>query len=407
MCTVRNVCAPHDNGGPTRSQLSAMRHLFYFLTAAALAFSGATAANPYYDPAKPHHTRDGFRNNYIAQVNKPVGDLLRWRLQAWRDNLPPPPDALTETVLPELARLQSNGAAGRQPPSVRATAPMPSATWIGHATVLMQTGGLNVLTDPVFSDRASPVQFVGPLRAQPPGIALKDLPPIDVVLISHNHYDHLDRISVLLLNERAQGKTLFLVPLGIKPWLARIGITNVVELDWWEAHVHAGVAFNLTPVQHWSARSLNDRSKTLWGGWAVFAPDFHWYFSGDTGYSKDFSDTRAHFSTRYPDGGIDLALLAIGAYEPRWFMQDQHINPTEAVQAHKDLGAGQSLGIHWGTFNLSDEPLDQAPKDLAAARIAQGVSEADFFMLKIGETRWLPRRSPTVVARQPAAATRP
>lgn len=264
--------------------------------------------------------------------------------------------------------------------------------------MLVQAGRLNVLTDPMFSERASAVQFIGPKRAQPPGMALKDLPPIDVVLISHNHYDHLDKQSVLDLAARSaqagQTPTLFLVPLGVKAWFTDLGIGNVVELDWWEQHVHQGVAFNFTPVQHWSARGLGDRSQTLWGGYAVFAPDFHWYFSGDTGYSKDFADTRERFSARNA-GGFDLALIAVGAYEPRWFMKEQHVNPAEAVQIHKDLGAKRSVGVHWGTFSLTDESLDQPPKDLAQARQAQGLRDDEFFLMKIGETRPLPPRTAT------------
>ncbi|HYF41808.1 MAG TPA: MBL fold metallo-hydrolase [Ramlibacter sp.] len=351
---------------------------------------GTAGANPYYDPSKPHHTREGFRNNYTGQVNKPLADLLRWRWQAWRDDLPRPPERPVESVMPELARLQANSAAGRMSPAAPAARQVPSVTWIGHATALVQSGGLNILTDPVFSERASPVQFLGPRRAQPPGIALADLPPIDVVVVSHSHYDHLDRLSVVQLDERSGGRTLFLVPLGNKPWMEQMGVRQVVELDWWQSHVHQGVEFHLVPVQHWSARSLGDRNQTLWGGWAVFAPDLHWYFSGDAGYSRDFADTGERFGQR----GFDLALLAIGAYEPRWFMQPQHINPAEAVQAHRDLGARQSLGIHWGTFSLTDEPLDQPPRDLAQARQAAGLADADFFVLKIGQTRWLEPRQP-------------
>lgn len=356
--------------------------------------AGAAVANPYYDPAKPHHTAGGFRNNEAGAVNKPLADLLRWRWEALRDGLPRPPEQPVARVKPDLMRLHANSEAGRVTLAGRGQARTPSATWIGHATVLMQAGGLNVLTDPVFSERASPVQFMGPKRAQPPGIALSALPPIDVVLISHNHYDHLDRDSVERLSQRSQDQTLFLVPLGIKPWLENLGIRNVVELDWWDAHQHRGVEFRLTPVQHWSARGLGDRNQTLWGGWAVFASDLHWYFSGDAGYSRDFADTRRRFADRHHEGGFDLALLPVGAYEPRWFMQQQHINPAEAVQAHKDLGARRSLGIHWGTFALTDESLDQPPRDLAAARQAHGLGADDFFLLRIGETRWLEPRKP-------------
>ncbi|HSV36374.1 MAG TPA: MBL fold metallo-hydrolase [Ramlibacter sp.] len=364
---------------------------------ALFALLGATAvssvgANPYYDPSKPHHTPTGFRNNYIQEVAKPFSQLLRWRFQAWRDDLPRPAEAPTPVVLPDLARVRGNSSAARMRPASAGVAPVPSATWIGHATVLMQSGGLNILTDPVFSERASPITFLGPRRAQPAGIALDALPPIDVVLVSHNHYDHLDRVSAVRLNELSQGRTLFLVPLGNKPWMNDLGIHNVVELDWWDMHRVGGVEFHLTPVQHWSARSLGDRNQTLWGGWAVLAPDLHWYFSGDAGYSLDFTDTRQRFAGRQGPRGFDLALIPIGAYEPRWFMQAQHINPAEAVQVHRDLGARQSLGVHWGTFSLTDESLDQPPRDLAQARGLQGLSEQDFFLLKIGETRWLQPR---------------
>ncbi|MBI2772405.1 MAG: MBL fold metallo-hydrolase [Burkholderiales bacterium] len=339
--------------------------------------------NPYYDPAKPHHTPTGFTNNYAGTIEKSLGELLRWRRDAIRRGLPKPPQEPTPTVAPDLEGLRAN-AGGRL---------SPAATWIGHATMLMQAGGLNVLTDPVFSRRASPVQFAGPSRAQPPGVALADLPPVDVVVISHNHYDHLDHASVTALNERSAGQTLFLVPLGLKPWMAKQGISNAVELDWWDQHSHRGVDFFFTPVQHWSARALGDRHKTLWGGWAVFAPDFHWYFSGDTAYSRDFLDTRERFAARQQGGGFDAALIAVGACEPRWFMRDQHVDPAEAVQVHKDLGARRSIGVHWGTFELTDESLDQPPRDLAQARRAQGVAEEDFFLMQIGQTRRLARRT--------------
>ncbi|MEO6017522.1 MAG: MBL fold metallo-hydrolase, partial [Polaromonas sp.] len=203
---------------------------------------------------------------------------------------------------------------------------------------------------------------------------------------------------VIDISERskAAGKpTLFLVPLGIKAWFADLGITNVTEMDWWDSKNYKGVEFNFTPVQHWSARSFGDRSQTLWGGYAVFAPDFHWYFSGDTGYSKDFTDTRARFAARQtPEkgGGFDLALIAVGAYQPRWFLSEQHVNPEEAVKIHTDLGAKRSVGVHWGTFELTDESLDQPPKDLTLAVQSQGLKDADFTVMAVGETRFLPAR---------------
>jgi N-acyl-phosphatidylethanolamine-hydrolysing phospholipase D len=321
-------------------------------------------------------------------------------MDALRDGLPPAPQQATPVSLPELALLRANTAPVRRVGAQATLPPLPSVTWIGHATALVQAGGLNILTDPIFSERASPVSFLGPRRAQPPGIALDDLPAIDVVVISHNHYDHLDRWSLAQLNERNQGRTLFLVPLGIKPLLAQSGIGHVLEMDWWDVHTEAGVEFHLVPVQHWSARGLGDRNQSLWGGWAVFAPDLRWYFSGDSGYSRYFADTREKLASHLREGTLfDVALLAIGAYEPRWFMQEQHMNPADAVRAHKDLAARRSIGIHWGTFALTDEALDQPPRDLAQARGQQGLAEADFFVLPIGGT-WWPAGAPASASKQ-------
>ena len=366
------------------------------LTLAAGLFTvGCAQTAPVHTPGKPHHTATGFKNNYIGAVDRPFTDLLRWQWAAFRDGLPPAPQTPTPTQTPDLAFLKSNATAG--------LGMKPAVTWIGHASTLVQASGLNVLTDPIFSERAFAVQMAGPKRQQPPGMALADLPPIDVVVISHNHYDHLDRQSVFDLDQRSKNqpdgqRTLFLVPLGLKAWFQDLGITQVVELDWWDKHTVRGVDFYLTPVQHWSARSLNDRSRTLWGGWAVFSKDFQWYFSGDAGYSADFADTKAHFEKTRPNNAqgklFDLALLAVGAYEPRWFMAAQHVNPTEAVQVHLDLGAERSIGIHWGTFNLTDEALDLPPQDLARARAAKGLNRDVFDVLKIGETRSFTPRGP-------------
>ncbi len=201
------------------------------------------------------------------------------------------------------------------------------------------------------------------------------------------------------LARQAGGPPTFLVPLGLKAWFAERDIASVIELDWWHSHSVAGakgpVEIVLTPVQHWSGRSLTDRMATLWGGYAVFAPDQHLYFTGDTGYSKDFGDIRARYAGRQrPEdgGGFDIALVAIGAYEPRWFMTEQHVNPQEAVQIHLDLGARRSMGVHWGTFELTDEALDEPPRALALARRSLGVADDAFFITAIGETRRLTPR---------------
>lgn len=359
---------------------------------------GCASANPGAPAtATPaHHGPDGFRNNYIGPINKSLLDVVQWRIGRWRDGLPLPLKEPIPTQAADLGFIHANARAG--------AAMQPAVTWIGHATTLVQASGLNIITDPAFSQRVSPVQFLGPERAQPPGVALAELPRIDVVVVSHNHYDHLDRLSVLLLEQQAGGAPLFLVPLGNRKWMQDLGLSRVVELDWWQKHGvtppdgGAAVDFFLTPVQHWSGRYWLDKQQTLWGGWAVFGPDFHWYFGGDTGYSKDFADTRERFAARQTPaqgGGFDLALLPIGAYQPRWFMTEQHIDPIEAVKAHRDLGARRSLGIHWGTFDLAEEPLDQPPRDLAESLRRASLSADDFFVLKIGETRRLPRRAVT------------
>ena len=336
---------------------------------------------------KPHHRGGRFQNNYLEFTARSLAEVLRWRREARRNGLPPPPREPIAQVAADLAFLAANARAG--------SAMVPAVTWVGHATVLAQLGGLSMLTDPIFSLRASPVAFAGPLRHQPPGVALADLPHIDLVVVSHNHYDHLDSASVRALARQAGGPPLCVVPLGLAAWFRGLGIASVVELDWWQAHRLGDVEIVLVPAQHWSARGLNDRMKTLWGGFAVLAPDCHLFFAGDTGYSRDFQDIHAHFASRQsPEagGGFDVALLPIGAYEPRWFMTQQHVNVEEAVKIHRDLQAKRSMGVHWGTFALTDEALDEPPRALAAQRDAQGMPADEFFVLAIGETCKLPPR---------------
>ncbi len=337
--------------------------------------------------AKTHHRPHGFQNNYLEFEPKSLAQVLRWRWDATRQRLPPPPSAPIPVVAPDLSFLHANACCGN--------AMQPTVTWIGHSTVLAQLGGLNVLTDPIFSDRASPVGFAGPKRHQAPGIAIDALPRIDLVLASHNHYDHLDDATVRTLCRQSGGPPVFVVPLGLKAWCKQRGATTTIELDWWERHAIGQLDVTLVPAQHWSARGVNDRMKTLWGGFAVCAPDCHLFYAGDTGYSRDFQDIHAHFAERQAavsGGGFDIALLPIGSYEPRWFMADQHVNVKEALQIHRDIGAKRSLGVHWGTFELTDEALDEPPRGLAACRKAEGVDDDAFFVLAIGETRLLPRR---------------
>lgn len=358
--------------------------------------------NPYYDPSKPHHRPSGFQNRYLDFKTKGLAELARWRWDAWRKGLPMPPQAPAPAVAPDISFIHGNATAG--------VAMQPAVTFIGHASTLVQVPlgnhGLQVLTDPVFSQRTSPLSFIGPKRAQPPGLAPGQLPHIDLVLISHNHYDHLDEASVRALAAQPGGQPLFIVPLGIAGWLRSHGVADAVELDWFQSHrvERDGEAaeVTLTPSQHWSGRGLGDRLQTLWGGFALLAPDFHFWFAGDTGYSRDFADIGAHFAARQtPEngGGFDLSMIPIGAYEPRWFMRDQHVDPEESVRIHGDVGSKRSIGIHWGTFALTDEPADQPPRDLAAATRSAGLPDGVFNTIAIGQTLHLPRR---ITASKPA-----
>ena len=365
---------PHTPGTWCKAQLAA----------GLMALALSAAAQPADPPPPPHHRNGGFQNNYLDFAPRGLAELLRWRWAALRDGLPPRAAAPTPRVDPDLAFIGANARAGADM--------QPAVTWIGHATVLAQLGGLNVLTDPVFSQRASPVSFAGPVRAQPPGLTLEQLPRIDLVVVSHNHYDHCDAPSLQALNAQAGGPPLFLVPLGLKRWMGTIGIENTVELDWWQSHRVGEVEFVMTPVQHWSGRALNDRMATLWGGWAMFARDAHLFFAGDTGYSPDFSDIARRFAPRQGGRGFDIALIPVGAYEPRWFMKEQHVDPDESVRMHRDLRATRSLGIHWGTFELTDEALDEPPRALARAMARAAISDDEFFLLALGQTRQLPRR---------------
>ncbi len=334
-------------------------------------------ANSYYDPSRPHHTASGFRNNY---PHPPKQSFWQWKWEQWRDNLPAKPAEgyRFELLHTDVAALSN-----------------PSVTWVGHATLLLKLGGLNILTDPQFSERASPLQVAGPARVVPPALALSDLPHIDAVLISHNHYDHLDEASVKALAAQAGGSPVFYVGLGLKAWFAERGIDRVEELDWWDMRQHAAVSVHFVPSQHWSARTPWDANQTLWGGFVVEHPSLRFYFAGDTGYSRDFADIAAHF------GQIDLAAIPIGAYAPRWFMSPQHVNPAEAVQIHLDLMARQSIAIHWGTFDdLTDESLYEPPKALAESLAARGVDPGAFWVFRHGEARSLDflRRGPVAAA---------
>lgn len=357
-----------------------MSNGFYrFLLIGSLVLLGACASsNPYYDPSKAHHTPSGFVNSDGKTISKPLSELLQWYRERFGKELPPPPGQFMASY--EAFPVQDFQADVLKKYSDK------TATWLGHASVMLRVNGFSVLTDPHFSERAFPVQWAGPKRKVRSPITVDRLPAIDVVVISHSHYDHMDRDTLIGIAQR-QPDTLFLVPLGVEKTLQSWGIHNSKALDWWESHTVKNTRLTLVPAYHWSARTLLDRNKTLWGGWSVEHPDLKFYFSGDTGYSKDFEEIGKRL------GPFDFSAIAVGAYEPRWFMKAQHVNPDEAVQIHKDVKSSRSIGVHWGTFELTDEALDQPIGDLKQALKKQNVNPDEFLLLEAGETINLNKKS--------------
>lgn len=252
-------------------------------------------------------------------------------------------------------------------------------TFVNHATFLIQIDGINILTDPIWSLRASPFQWIGPKRMRPPGIRFEDLPDIDIVLISHNHYDHLDINTILKLREKFDPK--FITPLGVSPFLKKNGIDHTSEMDWWEQQeINQLLSVSAVPAQHFSGRGLSDRDKTLWCGYVLQTPSTTIYFAGDTGYDGFFKKIGSQFNP------IDIALIPIGAYRPRWFMRPIHVNPEEAVFIHNDIGAKTSIGMHFGTFPLADDGMTEPRKDLEKAKKKHGLSDNEFVTIREGET---------------------
>jgi N-acyl-phosphatidylethanolamine-hydrolysing phospholipase D len=321
-------------------------------------------------PGTPaHHRTRGFVNSNPGFERPGFWTVQRFRLSRLVDALAP------RRAVPVFPRVANDGRA------LRANNPgTPTLTWIGHATFLFQVDGLNVLTDPQWSERASPLSFLGPRRLAAPGVRFEDLPRIHVVVISHDHYDHLDRPTVSRL--AAAHRPLFLVPLGLKAWFADIGVTNVEELDWWQQRVVGAVTFTCVPVQHWSARTPFDMNRRLWSGWALAGRERRALFAGDTGY--DAPEFRA-IGERL--GPFDVAAVAIGAYEPPEMMRMTHTTPEESLDIFADVRARTFVAMHWGTFDLSDEPPDEPPRRLLEVARARGIPEDRVWVLKHGETR--------------------
>lgn len=315
----------------------------------------------YQGPVSDHFDGKIF-HNLEPHKTKSFLDILRWQFSKDRVKWPEHVDNVPHPPLSPARGLQIK------------------LTFVNHSTFLIQTEHLNILTDPTWSERASPFSFAGPKRVRNPGIDFKELPPIHLVLVSHNHYDHMDISTLKKLNDTFH--PVFLVPLGNKKFLERYHIENVIEMDWWQQHKINNAIITFLPTKHWSSRWTNDKMRTLWGGFGIEINHHKIYFAGDTGFSqKTFSETLSRW------GQADIALLPIGSYRPRWFMQDSHMNPKEAVEAHLLLKAKHSIPIHFGTFQLSDEGIDEPVKELNEALVELNVSPKDFAVMKEGETR--------------------
>ncbi len=300
--------------------------------------------------------------NPSGHVNRTLREILRWKTGARPAAWP--------------ARV---GVESRPPPAVPQGDAL-LATWVGHATFLIQSRPAAILTDPVWSERVGPAGLLGPRRVHAPGIPYEALPRIHVVLLSHDHYDHCDLRTLGRLAREFQ--PVVVTPLGNGGLCRRAGLQRVIELDWWQ-HCEAvpGVEVTLTPARHWSKRLTGPRNGRLWGGFSIATVGRRAHFTGDTGYDAGvFTDIRSRL------GAPDLALIPIGAYEPRWFMAPQHCDPEEAVRIHRDLGASVSLAMHWGCWQLTDEPRDAPLQALAWARAAAGLPEQAFQTPQPGDT---------------------
>jgi N-acyl-phosphatidylethanolamine-hydrolysing phospholipase D len=313
-----------------------------------------------------------YTNPHVKDTKRTLLDVIRWKMGYFGDRVPEHPAPqdfsfpLPEHTFDERA---------------------PSVTWINHSTFLIEIDGLHILTDPIWSQRCSPLPFLGPKRRHLPPVKLEELPKIDLVLISHDHYDHLDKKTVRALH-RLNPNTLWLVPRGVKSWFERAKIYAVHECSWWDevelAFGQIQLRATAVPAQHFSGRSASALNSTLWAGWVVeftraSGAQKNLYFVGDTGYNPyDFKE----IGQRWPS--IDLSLIPIGCYLPRAFMAPVHVEPQDAVRIHCDVNSKLSLGMHWKTFHLSDEPMHQPPYDLLRALQAQKIDSATFLAIKPG-----------------------
>lgn len=324
--------------------------------------------NQWYDPAKAHHTPEGFRNPEADLRQQ--GDLKRWRKERKAQGLPFPPaggypDFITQWWQP--ADLSGSEDA---------------IWWLGHACLMLRIDQRYTLIDPALSRRASPLRFYGPARKTPPPLDIKQLPSLDTVLISHNHYDHLDRPTIKRILRRFPAVE-FVVPLGLESWFSRLGARNITPLDWWQATQQGSMTIHAVPARHWSMRTLKDRNRSLWCGWTIRAGNLSFWFTGDSGYSENLLEIPRRL------GPFNVAALPVGAYAPKWFMSGQHMDPDQAVSLHRELGCPLSIPIHWGVFELADESLDAPPADLAQSMLYAGLDATRFQPWRIGARKLL------------------
>jgi N-acyl-phosphatidylethanolamine-hydrolysing phospholipase D len=325
----------------------------------------------------PHHAAKGFVNPHLKQIRRSILDHILWCTGWYKDQIP-------LTAVPEDFAYPN--------PKMVVDREEPTLTWINHSTFLMVVDGCAFLTDPIWNGRCSPLKWAGPCRRKEAPFEITELPPLDYILISHDHYDHLDKKSVRKLT-RSQPDMTWFVPLNLGKWLKKQGVRRVVELDWWQSHtartlsdVNPEVKVTAVPSQHYSGRGLFSKNQSLWCGYVVeitrpSGEHRRFYFVGDTGYNPhDFVEVGKRF------GEMDLSLVPIGVYRPREFMQTVHVNPEEAVQIHLDACSKLSVGGHFGTFKLSSEPDEMPPYDLYQALLAQGLDPSVFRVLDQGQT---------------------
>ena len=325
--------------------------------------TGCTAAPSHEGPGSAHFDGERFHNS--EPMDKSSGDMFKF---GWGSLFEAESWPSWVEIEPQVV------------PQERVTDGL-SVTFINHATFLLQVDGLNILTDPIYSDRASPIQWAGPKRVHAPGVRFEDLPPIDVILVSHNHYDSLDEDTLRRLAAQQPRQPLVLSGLGNGKLFQQLGLEDSHDLDWNEGHMVSGVEFVFSECRHRSGRGVGDQMETLWGAFVIKSSRGNIYFAGDSGYGAHFKNTGDQY------GPFALALLPIGAYEPRWFMRDVHVNPAEAVQAHLDLRSEHSLGMHFGTFQLTYEAREQPLIELREALERRGLGEADFTVLPVGGTQ--------------------